>query len=320
MFYSYAERKYIIETPAEPITMDYITQAGRGTITLNTANVFPCTVHDIKTIIDILWKSSDSYGIAEKIVDYLRACVSEIQETREKYNGPADAKYKTQLSGMIKKYISNLDKIADSFGLESLTDSEVENMKMSKCEVLCNENDPSNTNETGRKITTYAGKTFTKNGIIFQVHQKKKKGARYITIPGTGSYCASYCGPEKEAPSHISNDMIESLKKCAENGKIQETRADFVKVCNACGITPDALQDIFTQAPQNKEPETVTECTQETKPETVPAIDINALLEDIEKSYNYYYDAGTTTQHADYKRLLDYGEKFISKNPESLVT
>ena len=39
------------------ITIDYKTECGRGTITINPSKVFPCTVHDTKTIIDILWKS-----------------------------------------------------------------------------------------------------------------------------------------------------------------------------------------------------------------------------------------------------------------------
>lgn len=251
MMYSYELKKYVLETDAQPVKIEYKTGSGRGVITMDPARVLPCTVHDIKTIIDTLWMSADPYGIADQIADYIRACIAEIQNHRSHYNGPFDAKIRAQLSGMIKKYLSNLDKIADAFGFEKMTDCEVDTMKMKKCEVLCNEVDHTNENGTGRTIKTYSGKTFTKCGIIFQVHQKKKNGARWITLPGTGSAVTSYKGAEKEAPSHIEDRIIDILKSGAENGKLEAVRADFENVCKACGIEPDEMQADIVKPAEN---------------------------------------------------------------------
>ena len=255
MMYSYELKKYVLETDAQPVKIEYQTETGRGVITLNPARVFPCTIHDVKTIIDTLWMSADPYTIGAEIADYIRACVAEIQDHRSHYTGPFDAKIRAQLSGMIKKYLSNLDKIADAFGLDKMSDCEVETMKMKKCEVLCNEVDHTNENGTGRTIKTYSGKTFTKSGIVFQVHQKKKNGARWITLPGTGSAVTSYSGAEKEAPAHIEDRIIDILKSGAENGKLEAVRADFENVCKACGIEPDEMQaDIVKHAENTPAP------------------------------------------------------------------
>ena len=244
MMYSYDEKKYVLETESNPVTINYTTGAGRGVITMDPARVFPCTVHDIKTIIDTLWMSADPYEIAEQIADYMRACVAEIQETRAKYSGPFDAKTRSQFTSMIKKYISNLDKIADAFGFESLTDCEVDNMKMTSCEALVME--PESPGSYKKVIKKYNAKQFTKAGITFKVYQTAKKGARYIQVPGFGRYVVSYHGAEKEAPAHITNEIIKLLCNPEKADQMRALHNEFLELCALCGVEPEAMPEAIT--------------------------------------------------------------------------
>ena len=250
--YSYDEKKYILETESNPFTINYTTGAGCGVITMNPERVFPCTVHDIKTIIDTLWMSADPYTIGAEIADYIRACVAEIQEARAKYSGPFDAKTRSQLSGLIKKYISNLDKIADAFGFESLTDCEVDTMKMTSCEALVME--PETAGSYKKVIKAYKAKQFTKCGITFRVYQTVKKGARYIQIPGFGRYVVSYHGAEKEAPAHITNEIIKLLCNPEKADQMRALHNEFLELCALCGVEPEAMPEAMTEKPAENTP------------------------------------------------------------------
>lgn len=299
MWYSYDQKKYIVEVEKEPVKIDYVTESGRGTITMDPARVFPCTVHDIKLIIDTLWKSADPYGTAGNIAEYLRACIQDTKTYRAQFQEcPRNARIITELSSLIKKYVSNLDKLACAFGLESVTDQQVKTMKMAKCEVLLVEQ------KNGEYIIkSYPGKQFEKSGLVFQVCQKEKKGARYISIPGTGRMLTYYRGTEKEAPANISEDNINVIKKNIENGRIKAFCSEFAEICNNNGVTFPGVLPCY-DLPETAEPETV----ETAEPETVEQI--KTVLSAFDDRYNEFYTK--YTGGVMYARLIEYGEKLLT--------
>lgn len=299
MWYSYDQKKYIVEVEKEPVKIDYVTESGHGTITMDPARVFPCTVHDIKLIIDTLWKSADPYGTAGNIAEYLRACIQDTKTYRAQFQEcPRNARIITELSSLIKKYVSNLDKLACAFGLESVTDQQVETMKMAKCEVLLVEQ------KNGEYIIkSYPGKQFEKSGLVFQVCQKEKKGARYISIPGTGRMLTYYRGTEKEAPANISEDNINVIKKNIENGRIKQFCAEFAEICNNNGIQFPGVLPCY-DLPETAEPETV----ETAEPENMEQI--KTVLAAFDDRYNEFYTK--YTGGVMYARLIEYGEKLLT--------
>lgn len=299
MWYSYEQKKYIVEVEKEPIKIDYVTESGRGTITMDPARVFPCSVHDIKVIIDTLWKSADPYGTAGNIAEYLRDCIQDAKTYRAEFQEcPRNARIITELSSLIKKYVSNLDKLADAFGLESVTDQQVETMKMVKCEVLLVEQ------QNGDYIIkSYPGKQFVKNGLVFQVCQKEKKGARYISVPGTGRMLTYYRGTDKEAPANISEDNINVIKKNIENGRIKQFCAEFAEICKNNGVQFPGVLPCY-DLPETTEPENV----ETAEPENMEQI--KTVLSAFDDRYNEFYTK--YTGGIMYARLIEYGEKLLT--------
>jgi len=299
MWYSYEQKKYIVEVEKEPIKIDYVTESGRGAITMDPARVFPCSVHDIKVIIDTLWKSADPYGIAGNIAEYLRECIQDTKTYRAEFQEcPRNARIITELSSLIKKYVSNLDKLADAFGLESVTDQQAETMKMTKCEVLLVEQ------KNGEYIIkSYPGKQFEKGGLVFQVCQKEKKGARYISVPGTGRMLTYYRGTDKEAPANISEDNINVIKKNIENGRIKQFCAEFAEICNNNGVTFPGVLPCYN-VPETAEPEKV----ETAEPENMEQI--KAVLSAFDDRYDEFYTK--YTGGIMYSRLIEYGEKLLT--------
>ena len=244
----------------------YTTETGRGTFKFDLVRFFPATIHDVKVLIDMLWRSPDTYTHARTIADYLNKVIEDLQDLRREnpYNDQ-DKKDNAKITGYIKRYISNLDKFAQAFGIESVTDCGVQASKMSKCDVVCVEY-----NNGKKEAKTYSGKQFTKNGLVFEVVQKKKGGARYIIIPGTGASCASYTGAEKEAPEHIDARLLE----CFENMRNQNPdsfdhmHCDFVKICEENEMDAPALPECWKAPTQETAPECSAVSQMETKKDT----------------------------------------------------
>ena len=244
-----------------PVEINYTTGAGRGTIKMNMAQVFPCTVHDVKTIINTLWMSADPYETAGTICDYLKAAIEDLQalRIREAYSED-DKKHNAKISGYIKRYIANLDKIAQAFGLETVTDEGAQAQKMKKCVVIVGE---SKNGET--YAAQYDGKQFEKAGRVWQVY-KYCKGVYRIAVPGTGYYIAEYAGKEKDAPEQITAWILQALEN-ARKDKPQafEIMNDKLRtLCEAAGIDTPELPDYY-KAPADPEQETATKETAEAK-------------------------------------------------------
>ena len=297
MWYSYEQKKYISEVDAQPVTISYFTNAGKGTITINPAEVFPCSVHDIKVIIDILWKSSDTYETAGNIAEYLRNCIQDAKTYRAQFpENHRNAAIITAVNSIIKKYVSNLDKIADAFGLEKETDTAINEMKMEKCEVLCLES------ENGKGIVKkYVGKQFVKNGFVFQVCQKQKKGSRFIIVPNTGRMLTYYKGTDKQAPAIIEEQTIKILKDSINNGKLYTLQKEFENICNETGVEcPQILSCYISQ-----EPETIEE-----NPAPISETEMEQIIKDIDKKYNEFYEC--QPRAALYSSLVDYGTKVLT--------
>ena len=245
----------------KPVEINYTTNAGRGTIKMDMARVFPATAHDIKTIIDTLWMSADPYEIAGTICDYIKSVVADLQEVRpdEAYTAD-DKKYNAKITGFIKRYIANLDKIAGAFGLETVADEKAQAQTMKKCEVVCYEC------HNGQQVAlSYSGYSFEKAGYTFQVTKKKYKNLYTVIVPCLGLSCAEYNGTLKEAPEHITENIINMLNRWTIN-EWGPAREKFVKVC------ADTLE-YFTvpDLPERVKAETEPEQTAENTP--APALD-----------------------------------------------
>lgn len=319
-----------------PVMIEYRTNSGKGTINFDMVRFFPCTVHDVKAVIDILWMASDTYEKAEIIAEYLRNVIADLQNLRrDDAYSYEEKQYNTKLTGFIKKYLANLEKIAGAFGLETVKDEKAECAKMHKCEVHTIHA------ENGKKvIKTFDGKYFVKNGVKYKVY--KACNRRYeIIVAGTG-ISIGYCNKLETAPEFIDEQKERAIANIKKNNGFEKVHADFVALCDAHGITAPELSPVLlnnqeqetthaenTPAPAldaksetsetrpaadqeartAEKPATASEPIQETvKPET--SEEINAFLSAYSAKYNEFYEVQPAG--ALYGALVKFGIKYLS--------
>ena len=317
-----------------PVMIEYRTNSGKGTINFDMVRFFPASVHDVKTVIDILWMAPDTYEKAEIIAEYLRNVIADLQNLRrDDAYSYEEKQYNTKLTGFIKKYLANLEKIAGAFGLETVADEKAECAKMHKCEVYTIHF------EDGKKvIKTFDGKYFVKNGVKYKVY-KACKGRYEIIVAGTG-ISIGYCNKLETAPEFIDEQKERAIANIKKDNGFEKVHADFVALCDAHGITAPELSPVLLN---NQEPETThaentpapapvldekTE-TSETRPaadqetrtaepatasetiqETETSEEINAFLSAYSAKYNEFYEVQPAG--ALYGALIHFGIKYVS--------
>lgn len=307
-----------------PVMIEYRTNSGKGTINFDMVRFFPASVHDVKAVIDILWMAPDTYEKAEIIAEYLRNVIADLQIIRgdhENYNNQdcADA---SKVNGFIKRYKSNLDKIADTFGLETVADDRA-TVKMSKCEVIMAES------MNGKLYAkAYAGKSFEKSGLAWAVF-KFAKGVYRIAMPGTGYYIEEYSGKEKDAPEHITAHLVDRVNalKSKNPGIFEELHKKLCALCEVAEIPAPVLPDCMkenTPAPAldaetsearpaaDQEPQTAEKPATASEPiqETETSEEIKVVLSAYENKYNEFYEVQPAG--ALYGALVHFGIKYVS--------
>lgn len=314
-----------------PVMIEYRTNSGKGTINFDMVRFFPCTVHDVKAVIDILWMSPDTYEKAEIIAEYLRNVIADLQNLRrDDAYSYEEKQYNTKLTGFIKKYLANLEKIAGAFGLETVADEKAECAKMHKCEVHTIHF------EDGKKvIKMFDGKYFVKNGVKYKVY-KACKGRYEIIVAGTG-ISIGYCNKLETAPEFIDEQKERAIANIKKDNGFEKVHADFVALCDAQGITAPELSPVLLN---NQEPETAPAentpapaldaetsearpaADQEPKTEEKPATasepiqeteaseEIKAFLSAYSAKYNEFYEVQPAG--ALYGALVHFGIKYVS--------
>ena len=227
----------------EPLTVEYFTESGRGTLKLNLVMFFPASAHDLKTFIDILNNARDTYGAADQVYTYLHNVIEDLQSFRraDVYTDE-DKKGNAKITGFIKKYLANINKIADVFGFDPVADQETESTKMSKARVVVCE-----TMNGKTYAREYDGKQFTKAGSVWHVF-KYAKGVFRVAMPGTGFYVLEYCGKISDAPAFITPDILGKLENVRKNNPraFLELTEKANRICNESGIENTALPSYFT--------------------------------------------------------------------------
>ena len=249
--------------PSDSIFCDinYTTATGHGSFRFNMVQFFPATAHNIKVLNDMIRKCPESYEKAQEIAQYLKNVIEDLQafRTADAYSD-RDKKGNAKITGFIKRYISNLDKIAQEFGLESVTDERTESAKMKKCEVVCIHN------ENGEKvIKTFEGKKFVKNGIEFKVYKMAGVARFCIIVAGTGTAIRDYHGKITDAPEYIDNIMIKGIENLKKNNAFEKFHVDLVTLCEAAEIVAPELSECLKASAT----ETAPECSTAPQVETV---------------------------------------------------
>jgi hypothetical protein len=256
----------------EPLTVEYFTESGRGTLKLNIVRFFPASAHDLKTFIDILNKARDTYGAADQVYTYLRNVIEDLQAFRlaDVYTDE-DKKANAKITGFIKKYLANINKIADAFGFDPVADQETESAKMSKARVVVCESMNGKT-----YAREYDGKQFTKAGSVWHVY-KYAKGVFRVAMPGTGFYVLEYCGKISDAPAFITPDIIGKLENVRKNNPraFLDLTEKANKICEESGIENTSLPAYFAPVDDtNTETETTPAPVESVTTETAPAVKI----------------------------------------------
>lgn len=252
----------------EPLMVEYFTERGRGTLKLNLVRFFPANAHDLKTFIDILNMARDTYAAADQVYTYLHNVIEDLKKFRlaDVYSDE-DKKNNAKITGFIKKYLSNINKIADAFGFESVKDQETESSKMSKTRVVVCE-----TMNGKTYAREYDGKQFRKGGSVWHVY-KYAKGVFRVAMPGTGFYVLEYCGKISEAPAFITPDIFRKLENVRKNNPraFLELAEKANNICEGSGVENTSLPDYF--APVETEPAPAPAPVKSVTTEPAPAVD-----------------------------------------------
>lgn len=197
-----------ITTPEDILTIDYITDTGRGCFVVSLPDRFPTTAHNMKLFIDMFLKAGNPEETARGLYEYLKKCSDFLTDFRNRIEGINDTEKKDRaaLTAAIKKYTANIETLCKTFNFDAVQDENA--IKMQKTEVVTviydrAKNAPVAVNKTGYR--------FTKAGRVFHVYKENK--TVFVIVPEVGQAVATYTGDIKTAPEYITALLLEKLAK-----------------------------------------------------------------------------------------------------------
>lgn len=267
----------IINKDLDILKIDYTTETGRGHFEVKMYIFFPAAPAKFKLIIDMVNKAENPRATAEAIYNYCNKCIEYLANLRDRIGTATDNDKKDHnaLTSEIGKYTRNLEALAKYYNFEVKKDPEKITTK--KITVVGMEND-----NGSPRVVALDGIRFEKFGKIFHAYKEPGKyGTTYVLVPSCGVACVKYRGPVKEAPAHVTPEVVAMISKIdlkAINKQFKETCATAENI-----VLNDDIKAIF-EAPETTEetPAAVatSEATETATPEAVKPEEATATPEE----------------------------------------
>jgi hypothetical protein len=297
---------------------------GKSNISIDMVKFFPATAKDFKTLLTMI----EDRDTAEKIYNFLNAAIEITTAERSRYND-RETKEKASCTSFIKRYIVNLDILAEQFGFTSVSDAEISKLKKINIYTRVSEN--------GRaKAEMKSGWTFTKYGMTFTAYKKAPK--QYVILVPSFGLEAATATSQKEITTVITQDLCDKLNEIiTKDSQAGENSAMimFSRMIEAAGYELNDLhKPIQTAVKPHTVPEQTTPIETTTEPITAPAEPIESPTEITVKSrgtrrgYEYFISPNNASKAAHFlnseKPTSNYGytESAIitAKNPRVKYT
>lgn len=184
--------------------IEYFTENGKGTVTLNLDELLPCTQKKFKLILDMCKMSEKCYDHVSFLYDYIAGKIDLLKDDRSKLdeNNAFDKHIISKINAEMKRWLALSTLISKDYGFDEITDNDA-TIKMKKSNFYAIKDD---------SIIKVEGWTFEKGGFIFEVY-KDKRGYR-VLLSGTGLAVLSTPVKQKmDVAVSIDSKLIDTLKK-----------------------------------------------------------------------------------------------------------
>ena len=175
----------------------------------------------------------DSTEAAETIRAVLNTAIDFCKDERDAYNKNQTSE-KANCTALIKRYIMNLDILAERFGFTSVSDAEVSKLK--KTMIYASVWD-----KGAQKAEFKTGWSFTKYGLTFTSYKKGHKQYA-VLVPSFGLEAAT-ATTQKEITTMITEELANKIKDIIiQDSKSENSRAlIFSQMIEAAGYEVDEL-------------------------------------------------------------------------------
>ena len=204
------------------LTINY--HGGKGSLTLDMAQFFPCTKGDFNKILSMLAEDPYSTDKAESIGEYFRERIGQLKEDAKNMWGNAAKRAKADS----EKLAGLLSVLCKRYHVDNVESTETGKITLKKADfysLIGNNGNPT--------VQMLSGFTFQNGGITFAAYKKEyspRHKTYIIILPSMGLQCAT-AKKRAEIIDAITPDLLGLIRKKIASGEVKKSEEYFSMLC-----------------------------------------------------------------------------------------